>query len=471
MLFKKGYNIENIRKYVVGIDTKVPLLNGKKASYINFDNAASTPTLTPILNKVNSFLEWYSSIHRGSGYKSKLSTEVYERTRGIIADFVNSDNKKNVVIFVKNATEAINKLSYRLNLSKDDIVITSLMEHHSNDLPWRAHAKTLHTKLLSNGSLDMDDLEYKLKNNRSKVKLVAVTGCSNVTGIVNDIHHIASLCHKHGAKIIVDGAQLIPHRKINMGGYYDDDYIDFLTFSAHKMYAPFGTGVLIGPKAIFQKGNPEYVGGGTITSVTQYNSYWADLPDKDEAGTPNVVGAVALAKAIKVLDEVGMDEIKIHENELTSYIFSHLQEFSDIEIYSNVNQLKTKDMVGVISFNVKGIPHGLLAAALSYEGGIGVRNGCFCAHPYVHYLLKLSPSEIAKIQRNLIFGELSDIPGLVRVSFGMYNTTEDIDTFINVLGGIISNKEDIISKYSLNSKTGEYHPKSFPKNITNSFSL
>ncbi|MGF7056728.1 aminotransferase class V-fold PLP-dependent enzyme [Brassicibacter mesophilus] len=471
MLFKNNYTINNIRRNVVGIDKKIFLRDGKKVNYINFDNAASTPTLSPVLNKVNEFLEWYSSIHRGTGYKSKISTAAYERAREIVSDFFNSDPNKNTVIFVKNTTEAINKLSYRLNLTKDDIVITSLMEHHSNDLPWRNKAKTLHAKVMMDGRLDLEDLESKLKFNRGKVKLVAITGCSNVTGIVNDIHYVASLAHKHDTKILVDGAQLAPHRRINMKGFKDDDYIDFLAISGHKMYAPFGTGALIGPKSVFQKGDPEYVGGGTIISVTQHNCYWTDPPDREEAGSPNVVGAIALAEVIKVLEQIGLDQIKEHEIEMTKYLINKLNQIPNIIIYSKTDKRDFEKIVGVITFNVKDINHALLASMLSYEGGIGVRNGCFCAHPYVHRLLGLSTSEILKLQQDLIFHRLSDIPGLVRVSFGMYNTIQEIDIFVDLLNKICRNSKDIASQYNFNQETGEYTPELLPNKMFSDFLL
>ncbi|WP_069649090.1 aminotransferase class V-fold PLP-dependent enzyme [Caloranaerobacter ferrireducens] len=469
MFQSKTYTISNIRKYVVGLDKKVILRNGKKARYINFDNAASTPTIKPVQDKINEFLLWYSSIHRGTGYKSKISTEIYDKAHEIVLDFVNCDKEKNVSIFVKNTTEAINKLSYRLALSKEDIVITTLMEHHSNDLPWRNKAKTLHVNLLKDGRLDLDDLEIKLKTHKGKVKLVTVTGASNVTGYVNDIHYIASLSHRYGAMILVDAAQLIPHRKINMKGYKDDDYIDFLAFSAHKMYAPFGTGVLIGPRKIFKEGSPEYVGGGTIISVTKYNQIWANLPDKEEAGTPNVVGAVALIQIIKVLEEIGMENIKEHEKILTTHLLNKLKALPNIKIYSVFKQ--SEDMVGVVTFNVSNIPHNLLASLLSYEGGIGVRNGCFCAHPYIHYLLGLSQEEIAKLQKELLMGNLKNTPGLVRVSFGMYNNLEEIDSFIEKLEYIISNKNSIIKEYIYNKKINEYQPSILPENMFNDFNL
>ncbi|RKD29066.1 aminotransferase class V-fold PLP-dependent enzyme [Thermohalobacter berrensis] len=470
MFFKKKYSIKNIRKYTVGIDKKVLLHNNKRVNYINFDNAASTPTLVPVLDKMNEFLEWYSNIHRGTGYKSKISTIAYEEAHDIVADFVGSDKNKNTVIFVKNTTEAINKLSYRFPLNKDDIVITTIMEHHSNDLPWRRKAKLLHTNICQDGRLDLEDLENKLKKYKGKVKLVTVTGASNVTGYINNIHYIASLAHRYGAKIMVDGAQLVPHRKVNMSGYKDDDYIDFLVFSAHKMYAPFGTGVLIGPKKFFQRGDPEYVGGGTIISVTQYNSYWADLPDKDEAGTPNIVGGIALAKVIKILNEIGMDNIKKHEKKLTEHIIKKLKEIPSVNIYSSINE-NIEDMVGVISFNVNGIPHNLLASVLAYEGGIGVRNGCFCAHPYIHKLLNLSSREISRLQKDLIMGNTKNIPGLVRVSFGMYNTIEEVNKFIKVLNLLVSNKKNMLKKYKYNKITGEYEPSKLPKKMFSEFSI
>jgi selenocysteine lyase/cysteine desulfurase len=458
MLSNKILNIKNVRRYVVGINKKVPLMTGKMTKYINFDNAASTPTLLPILKKVNNFLDYYSNIHRGTGFKSKVSTYLYDEAHKEVANFVSSDLSNNTIIFVKNTTEAINKLSYRLKLTKNDIVITSLMEHHSNDLPWRNKARVIYVNILDNGRLDLDDLESKLKLYKGKIKLVSVTGASNVTGYINDIHKIASLAHKYGSKILVDAAQLAPHRKINMKGYAADDYIDFLAFSAHKMYAPFGTGVLIGPKHIFLNGDPEYVGGGTIKSVTAYNSYWADLPDKEEAGTPNIIGAIALSESVKILGQIGMENIKNHEKELLKLLYSELSNLPGIKIYSVPLNNSLSDMVGVLTFTVKDIPHNLIASALAWEGGIGVRSGCFCAHPYIHRLLGLSAREISRLQRNLVLNENKNTPGMVRVSFGMYNNIDEIKSFINTLKKILDKKNKLLDEYKFNSKTGEYEP-------------
>lgn len=445
MFFKNKYTINNIRKYIVGVDKKVPLKNNKKSRYINFDNAASTPSFSPVLENVNEFLEVYSSIHRGTGYKSRISTEIYDRCREVVADFVNCDLNKNAIIFTKNTTESINKLSYRLGLSKDDIIIISQMEHHSNDLPWRSKCRTVIIDLDKDGSLDLNDLENKLKLYRGRVKLVSVTGCSNVTGYINDIHKISSLSHKYGTKIHIDAAQLVPHRKINMKGFKDDDFIDFLSFSAHKMYAPFGSGVLIGNKSVFEKGIPEYSGGGNILAVSRDEVYFADPPEKDEAGTPNVVGAFALCESIKVLEEIGMEKVKTHELELTKYLLEKLNDIPHLELYISKSKLQKEEMVGVVPFNIKGMHHSTVSKLLSDDGGIGVRNGCFCAHPYIHTLLKLSPSEISNVQRDILFKRFEKVPGMVRVSFGIYNTKKEINKFSKVLSYIAENG-NILSK-------------------------
>lgn len=443
MFFKNKYNINNIRKYIVGVGKKVPIKNNKQSVYINFDNAASTPSFLPVLNNVNEFLKVYSSIHRGTGYKSKISTQIYDECRQVVGDFVNCDLNENAIIFTKNTTESINKLSYRLGLSSDDIVMISQMEHHSNDLPWRNKAQIVVIGLLKDGSLDLDDFESKLKHYNKRVKLVSITGCSNVTGYINDIHHIASMAHKYGSKILVDAAQLAPHRSVNMSGFKDDDFIDFLAFSAHKMYAPFGTGVLIGPRSTFEKGDPEYRGGGNVLAVSRSEVYWADPPEKDESGTPNVVGAFALAESIKILTEIGLDNIKKHELELTKYTLEGLNSIKNLEFYASKSNLS--NMVGVIPFNISGMHHSSVANLLSDESGIGVRNGCFCAQPYVHSLLGLSTSDIHNVHRDILFGRHYKVPGLVRISFGVYNNKKEVKKFINTLSYIAENG-NILSK-------------------------
>ena len=401
------------RDLVVGVNTKVPLKNGKKVTAINFDNAASTPPFVAVLDEIKNFSPWYSSIHRGTGYKSQICSDFYDHSRQIVADFLQADLNESSVIYVKNATEGINKLSYRLLEDlKGGIVLSTFMEHHSNDLPWRNKYQVDYVRVDEQGRLLLDDLEQKLRKYKGKVKLVTVTGASNVTGNTNPVHKIAALAHKYGAQILVDGAQLIPHAPFAMKPSSKMEHIDFLVFSAHKMYAPFGIGVLIGPKKVFSQGVPEFVGGGTIKMVSHDYINWADAPERDEAGTPNVLGVLALTTAIQTLQELNMERIYRYEESLVRYALGELRKIPDIKIYGN--DLNTQNRVSIISFNLKGIDHRTLANILSLEAGIAVRNGCFCAQPYVQQLLKVSPKEIKKHVENPSLPH----PGMVRLSFG-----------------------------------------------------
>lgn len=448
-----------IRSRIVGINQKVPLITGEEVEYVFLDNAASTPAFTDVLDAINRFMPFYSSVHRGTGFKSRLSTIAYDQAHEIIARFVGANPETNTVIFGKNTTEAINKLSYRFPLRSDSIVLVSSMEHHSNDLPWRHRAKVIHIKVTKEGRLDLNDYEEKLKTYAGKVALVAITGASNVTGFIQPIHQMARMAHEVDAKILVDAAQLAPHRRVDMKPDDDPEHIDFLALSAHKMYAPFGTGALIGPKQIFLLNGPEYRGGGTVDMVTLEDVKWTGLPERDEAGSPNVVGAIAMAVAAQVLMELGMDHIARHEEELLKYTILRMKEIPGITIYGEDRPEKMNEKVGVIPFNLEGISHFLVAAILGYEGGIGVRNGCFCAHPYVIHLLGLTSEEIKHWQTQFLSGNKTEMPGLVRVSFGCYNNTDDIDRLIEMLKIIASGKYR--GKYCQDKTTGEFIPENW----------
>jgi selenocysteine lyase/cysteine desulfurase len=474
MLFsREGFNQARFRRDIVGINKKVPLAGGGYKTYVNLDNAASTPVLQPVLDKVNEFMDWYSSVHRGAGFKSQVSTHVYDTAHEIIGGFVKADLETNGVIFVKNATEALNKISYRMGFRKDDIVLTTMMEHHSNDLPWRSRARTVYAIADDMGALDYDDLEAKLRRYGSRIKLVSVSGASNVTGYKNDVGKIAALAHRAGAPILVDGAQLIPHSPIDMKADNHPEHIDYLVFSAHKMYAPFGTGVLIGPKSTFLKDGPEYTGGGTISVVTQNLVEWAGLPDREEAGSPNVVGAVALAAAIGYLEKQGMRNIEGYEKNLTSYTLKRLKEIKGLTIYGENAPDNTQNRVGVITFNLDGVPHDLTAAALAWEDGIAVRNGCFCAHPYILHLLGLKPQHVSQLVLKKKTGDMSDIPGMVRVSLAAYNNRKDTDRLIDCLVKIknMSHSGELAKRYTFRRETGAYYPRDTKANPQKVFRL
>lgn len=454
----------DLRQEIIGIDQEVPLLDGSKIPYVNLDNGASTPMLRKVLDKVNEVMTWYSSVHRGSGFKSMLSTQLYEEAREIVLDFVGADKKQDCVIFLKNTTEALNKLANRFPFKPGDMVLTTGMEHHSDDLPWRAKAEVIHTALLPDGALDMEDLQENLEKYSSRIKLVAVTGASNVTGFMPPIYEIAEMAHRHGAMIVADCAQLLPHRKVNMGPHDSPRHLDFITFSAHKVYAPLGSGGLVGPKDFFNQGEPDVRGGGTVEIVTLNEVTWTEAPEREEAGSPNVIGAIALASSLKFLSEVGMENIAAHEAELTRYALTRLMKVPGIKIYGSTNLEAVESRVGVIPFGLKDITHGKLAAILGFEGGIGVRDGCFCAHPYILHLLGVTDEQYRFHHNNVLAHNRTDLPGLVRMSFGCYNTFGDIDRLIFMLEKIA--RGDYRGSYAVDARSGNYYPKGFqPESI------
>ncbi|NLI90706.1 MAG: aminotransferase class V-fold PLP-dependent enzyme [Peptococcaceae bacterium] len=440
---------------VVGVDTQVQLRNGKKEQGINFDNAATTPPLVSVIEEIRSFAPYYSSIHRGAGYKAKISSAKYEEARKTVMNFVGADTKKDVVIFVKNATEAINKVAYRFSQDTDSyinseakqgkekyVILSTSMEHHSNDLPWRGKYEVDYIEVDECGRLVFDDLVEKLEKYKGRVKLVTVAGASNVTGYVNPVHRIAEWAHKYGAKILVDGSQLIPHMPFDMKPAASSKHIDFLVFSAHKMYAPFGIGVLIGPWDFFEKGSPDYAGGGTVKAVTHDLVVWNDPPSKDEAGTPNLMGVVALAAAIKTLSSIGMRNIDKHEKALTRQLIQGLRNVDCIEMYCTDEE--GQERVGIVPFNMKAVPHEKLAEILAGEAGIAVRSGCFCAHPYVQRLMKVPPDKVHHVMEN----PKEPKPGMVRVSFGLYNEHKEVEQLLEVLQEIAKDRRRYLKMYS-----------------------
>ncbi len=464
----KKITIDDLPNLLVGADTEVPTLHGMKR-YINFDNAASTPTFQPIADSLKSFLRWYSNVHRGTGFKSQLSSWAFEESRDIVADFVGADLSKQVVLFTKNATEAINKLSSRLVFEEGDIVITTYMEHHSNELPWRRVAEVQHVGLNEDGTIDTDDFLAKLKKFGDRVKLVAITGASNVTGYLNDLDFFTKETHKIGAKILIDGAQLTPHRPIDLKPNDPECYIDFFVFSAHKMYAPFGVGVLISDLETFEQGDPEQVGGGVVDIVTLEEAYWADLPEKEEAGTPDIVGVVTLGHMIRLIQQIGWDAIVKHEAELTTYALTELKKIPEVKLYGDTDPNNTMNRLGVISMNIADVPHYLVAAVLSYEGAIGVRSGCFCAHTYVKELMHVTKEESKIMEQQILNRDRSGIPGTIRMSFGIYNTFDEIDRFIEMIKKIVAG--DYNKNYILNKEKGEYTPEGFAFNFKEYYTL
>ena len=283
------------RKIFLGVDVKFKLENGKKLIPIGFDNGATTPALKCVFDEVYNNLLIYGSIGRGQGPKGELSTRKYEESRDKVLKFFNlQDTNTHTVIYTKTTTESLNILANILIKNKNDKVLTTRMEHHANDLPWRKNATVEYVDVDELGRIKIEDIENKLKKENGNIKIVSVTGASNVTGYINPIHEIARLAHKYGAIIVVDGAQLVAHKEVDMKGKDPSEQIDFLVFSAHKTYAPFGSGVIVGLIKYLDVKEPFVKGGGCVDYVFDDNVIWSEPPSLHEAGSPNFIGAFLL---------------------------------------------------------------------------------------------------------------------------------------------------------------------------------
>lgn len=436
---------------------KSPTVYGYEVDYINFDNAASTCPFQEVCEKTDNFLKYYSNIHRGHGFSSKISSYAFEKAREKVLEFVGASNEY-VCIFGKNTSECFNKLSHSFldcpEKRRNTIVLTTKMEHHSNMLPWRK-GNVDYIDTLQDGSLDMNSLSSlvsKYSRGKLKISLISITGASNVTGIVNNIKEISDIAHGIGAFLCVDGAQLVPHKKINM----TELGIDFMCFSAHKMYAPFGIGVLIGRKDYFKGiiGAPCMQGGGEVKFVTLDKVIWKDSPEKDEEGTQNIPGVIALGEAISRLQKIGMENVENYEKDLYVRSYNGISKISpDIKIISP--SPNTIPSVNILTFYIIGIHPTLVGTILGDEFGIGCRTGCFCAHPYVSKLMGIDDAYIENMTQEVLKDDYRSMTGFVRISFSLQNNNDEIDRLIGSLSRIVKNKKFYNKMYE-QMKSGEF---------------
>jgi selenocysteine lyase/cysteine desulfurase len=386
-----------------------------------FDHGASTHPPRAVIDTHREFVEkYYSNIHRGHHNLSMIASDLFDRVTETVAGMVGADLSEKTVFLTTNTTAALDLASHAV-ASLDGVVLTTLLEHHSNDLPYRARGETLLVGATPEGALDMEDMERKLTNH--PVKLVAVTGASNVSGWMPDIHEIARLAHEHGALICVDAAQLLAHKRIDMRRASDPEHIDFLAAAGHKAYAPFGSAFLVAPRDFMDTVPPYLPGGGTVLAVTHDDVVWTTGPDRHLGGTPNIPGAIAMARALRFLQDTGLDAVREHELDLTRRLLAGLAGIDGVNV---LGPPSPDERLGVVGFNIDGIHHDLVSAILNHEGGIATRNGCFCAHPYLHHLLGLD--DVGDLVDSLRRGDEDPLlPGAVRISIGLFNTEEEID--------------------------------------------
>ena len=416
------------RSEFIGLDEEVQLADGTKKPAINFDNGATTPSLVSALEAIQTHLPMYGSIGRGKGQKSGWSTEQFNNVRPVVLDFFGAPADTYTCAFSGTATDGLNKISGAL-CKPDSVVLTTRSEHHANDLTWRAHAgEVRYVEVDELGRLRMEEFEQQLADRQ--VNVVSVQAASNVTGYVHDVHEIARLAHEAGAIMVVDGAQIASHRAFSLKGETEDQYIDFFVCSAHKMYAPFGGGCIIGKTSLMNEHVPAYRGGGMVDVVTDYDVTWLESPDLWEAGSPNYLGAITLGKSCEALKQVGFDAIEAHEQTLLRRALDGLSQISGVTLYADSNSIE--DRVGVLTFNVDAVPAADVAERLANEWAIAVRQGEFCAHPLCHRLMGYTDEQILAERDKPDFSA----PAMVRVSMGMYNTEQDVDTLIEAVGKI-----------------------------------
>ena len=438
---------------LVGAETEVPLVTGGTRRYVNLDYAASAPALQSVHDAVEELLGWYSSVHRGAGFKSRASTAAYEGARESIRAFVNA-RPDHAVIITRNTTDSINLLAG--TLPEGTHVVAFAGEHHANLLPW----KRIGVRYLPVPESPADMLEQLAATLRDlphceDPHLVAVTGASNVTGEIWPVAEVARVAHEHGARLLVDAAQLAPHAPIDM----TRDGIDYLALSGHKLYAPYGAGALIGERDWLSSGDPFLRGGGAVKLVTVDETMWADLPDRQEAGSPNVIGAVAMGVACDALAAAGMDRIAAEEADLLAYARERLGGVPGFLHYRVWDADHPR--VGLLTFNLRGVPYDLLAAVLSAEYGIGIRHGCFCAHPLMARLLRVEEAEMHRLMDGARAGHHERLPGAARMSMGLASTRADIDALADALREIADRGP--AWTYAVNGRTDEYEPDPDPR--------
>jgi selenocysteine lyase/cysteine desulfurase len=387
---------------LVGTGFPVPLLDGRTVPYANLDLAASAPALRAVADHVAELLPYYSSVHRGAGYASQVCTSVLEAARGTVAGFLRA-RADDVVVFTRNTTDALNLLAGAV----PGATLCLDVEHHATLLAWRGDHRVLTAA---------DTVEETLERlaealTERPTALLAITGASNVTGEIPPIAEVTALAHAAGCRVVLDAAQLAPHRRVDIAAWD----VDYVVLSGHKLYAPYGAGALVGRRDWLDVATPYLAGGGAVQAVGVSGETaevtWAPAPHRHEAGTPNVLGAAALAAACRALDPVVDEIVPAHERALVERLLAGLSQVTRLRIWADA-----PDRVGVVSFVVPEVPAGLVAAALSAEHGIGVRDGRFCAHPLLH--------------------RLAGGADAVRVSLGLNTTESDVDRLVEAVRSI-----------------------------------
>ena len=476
--------LDALRSAFTGLDTAYPLADGSTAVRTYLDSAASNLRLSVAEDIVQQAMRHYANTHSQLHFGARTMTDLYHRAHAIVADFVDAADDDTVIFCGTGVTGGLNRMARLLadrrtaDGSSRDVVITTLMEHHANDLPHRKHAGTVvHVPLEKDpdgeaGRVDMHALRAAIQEHADRLNYVAVTAASNVTGIINPVHDIARLAHDAGALCVVDAAQSAAHLPLSMQGTCPEERIDVMCMSGHKIYAPGSPGVIVARKALFAGLEPQEVGGGIVDFVDAERYHIMDaLPEREETGTPNLPGAFLLAATLYLMGRIGMDVIEADERRLTQYALERFTAIDGLQLYGS-HRLEVADRIGVVTFNLDDLPHGLVTAILNDYFGIAVRNACFCAQPFVRQLLGISDDDGIAPPDCTDACSTRAQPGMVRISLGLYNTRADIDRAADALADISERADAYRAQYRpVGNGSGDWVHRSFAFDPADAFTL
>jgi cysteine desulfurase/selenocysteine lyase len=453
--------LASLQANFIGRDTEYPTVDGGRGPRIYLDSAASTLMMAPAYNVGHEFLVHYASTHSDLHYAARGASHAFEWAHERVLEFVDANPEQYSTFFAgSGATAGFNRMAASLSRARPErsVVLVSEMEHHSNDLPHRYHSsQVVHIPCAGEferyGGLNMDKLRAIFDEHGENINYIAVTGASNVTGAITPLAEVARLAHAVGAYLLVDASQMIAHAPVSM----DDADIDILVFSGHKIYAPGSPGAVIAKKSVLNAIKPAELGGGMVDDVylAEYMTT-STLPDREEAGTPNIVGAITLGAVLDLLTRVGMDKVREKEIDLIDFAWNELSKIEGVTLYGP--DPAEVPRTGTLTFNIKGFDHGLTAAAINDYHNIQVRNGCFCAHPYVRELLKreLWEMDIDPDAPNAE-GDIERKRGMARASLGLYTTRADLEALVVAVRDLASRRDEILSLYEPIGSNGYRH--------------
>lgn len=461
---------DELRRDFIGLATRYPLADGRVTRRHYLDSAASTLAMGCARQVADELLRHYANTHSQAHFSARIVNHAYDWAHAQVLRFVRADPARYTAFFAgSGCTAPLNRLARMLAARRPEreVVLVSLMEHHANDLPHRQHAGTVVRIPLTGappalGALDLAALAQRLEQYRGRVNYVAVSAASNVTGIVNPVHDLAALAHAHGAWVVVDASQSLAHAPLALSdtGAAERE-LDVVVFSGHKLYAPGSPGAAVVRRALLEGSEPDEVGGGMVDDVTLAGyQVTARFPDREEAGTPNLIGAVQLGAALDVLQRVGMARIHAAEQRLLRRLLAELSAIPGVRRYGDANPDRTPRL-GTVAFNLSGLEHGLVAAVLNDYYNVAVRNGCFCAHPYVRELLK---PELWALDLDPDAGDAATLlapwQGMVRASLGLYSTEEDIEALLAGVRELLARPDHYRARYEADAD-GNFHHRTF----------